>query len=228
MALFRRSHNHLRARALAQAPPGPLHDYLSAPLPASGTSLDGLPLLAVDLETTGLDPSTDRILSIGFIPVDGRSIPVAGGRELLVNPKTAQGVGHSATVHGLTDDQLAAAMSLTDALTLLLQALQGRVLLAHHASIEVGFLSRACVKAFGAKPVFAVVDTLALGRDLLTVGDDDIPRGRLRLSALRAQFGLPRYRAHRAITDALACAELYLALTAEMGQSKLSQVIVRR
>ena len=27
--------------------------------------------LAVDIETTGLDPSTDRLLSIGWVPVDG-------------------------------------------------------------------------------------------------------------------------------------------------------------
>lgn len=228
MALFRKSHDRRRTRALAKAPPGPLRDYLDVPLPAPSTTLDELPLLALDLETTGLDPATDRILSIGFIPVDGRSILVRGGRELLVNPKTAEGVGHSATVHGLTDDQLAAAMSLSDALATTLEVLRGRVLLAHHAPVEVRFLTKACEKAFGATPVFTVVDTLELGRDLLMKGDDDVPRGRLRLSALRAQFGLPRYRAHRALTDALACAELYLALTAEMGQERLGQVIAPR
>lgn len=228
MAIFRRTHNRLRAHRLARTPPGPVRDYLAEPFPALGTLLDELPLLAIDLETTGLDPTTDRILSIGFIPVDGRGIPVAAGRELIVAPRTAAGVGDSATVHGLTDDRVAAGMALTNALTETLRALAGRVLLAHHASIEIGFLDHACGKAFpGSRPAFAAVDTLALGSDLLMVGDDDIPQGRLRLSSLRAQFGLPRYRAHRALTDALACAELYLALTAEMGQKTLGQIILK-
>ncbi|NLE99208.1 MAG: DNA polymerase III subunit epsilon [Propionibacterium sp.] len=227
MSIFRKRHNRLRTDYLSRAPEGPVHDYLAEPFPALDTPLRELPMLAVDLETTGLDPAVDRIVSIGFIPVDGHSIPIAGGRELLVRPKTVEGVGHSATVHGLTDDQVAAGLPLTEALTQTLAALRGRVLLAHHAAIEIRFLSRACQNVFGAKPLFAAVDTLALGSDFLMQGDDDIPRGRLRLSALRAQFGLPRYRAHLALTDALACAELYLALTAEMGQRTLKQVIVR-
>ena len=34
--------------------------------------------------------------------------------------------------------------------------------------------------------------------------------------AARGQYGLPRYAAHAALTDALACAELYLAQVAEL------------
>ena len=38
----------------------------------------------------------------------------------------------------------------------------------------------------------------------------------LRLWRARRRYGLPRYRAHDALIDALACAELYLAQTAEL------------
>ena len=41
------------------------------------------------------------------------------------------------------------------------------------------------------------------------------PRGEdLRLARVRQRYGLPAYRNHNALTDAVACAELYLALTA--------------
>ena len=38
----------------------------------------------------------------------------------------------------------------------------------------------------------------------------------LRLDACRRRHGLPRYAAHRATTDAVACAELFLAQCAEL------------
>ena len=45
----------------------------------------------------------------------------------------------------------------------------------------------------------------------------DLPPGALRLATARAHLGLPRYSAHEALTDALACAELYLAQVARLS-----------
>ncbi|GAB2473369.1 exonuclease domain-containing protein [Luteococcus sediminum] len=208
MGLFRRSP--------ARPPAGPLAEFAAhAPDPPQQTAAT-LRLLAVDIETTGLDPAKDHLLSIGFVPVDGDSIILGGAGQVLVRPEVA--VGQSATFHHLTDDQLADGRSLEVALTLLLRALQGRVMLAHHAGIESGFLAAACRRTWGAAPEFVSVDTLQLQYRLLCQGFDDEPaQGALRLHAARDQFGLPRYRAHDALTDALACAELYLAQVAQLG-----------
>ena len=51
---------------------------------------------------------------------------------------------------------------------------------------------------------------------LRPASDPFSPEGGLRLQVLRARHGLPRYRSHEALTDALACAELYLALIATL------------
>jgi len=171
--------------------------------------------LALDLETTGLDPARDQILSIGFVPVDGVAIALGGAGQLLVRPTTQ--VGESARFHGLTDDALTTGVGLPEALAATLAALSGRVLLAHHAAIETGFLGRACRDIYQASIHFAVVDTMALQFALLSRGfDDEPPQGSLRLWAARGQYGLPHYAAHEALTDALACAELYLAQIAEL------------
>ncbi len=173
--------------------------------------------MAVDLETTGLDPARDHILSIGWVPVDGQVITLAGARRILVRPPT--GVGASATIHGLTDDTVGDGCSPADALAALLPALAGRVLLAHYAPIETGFLGAACRQAHGARPPFRVVDTMELARRILTRGGafGDPKSGALRLWAARERYGLPRYAAHDALLDALACAELYLAQVAELA-----------
>ena len=208
-----------RSRLAERVPPGGLRDYLATPAPDAGTPLGELPLLAVDIETTGLDPAEDQVLSVGFVPVDGETIRLAGAVQVLVRPSGE--VGDSARFHGLTDDALAPGIDLADALETVFGALAGRVLLAHHAAIETGFLARACESIHGVRPPFTVVDTMSLQFALLSQGfDDEPPQGSLRLWAARGQYGLPRYAAHAALTDALACAELYLAQVAELQATK--------
>lgn len=189
-------------------------------LPGPRCPVRDLPLLALDLETTGLDPARDEIVAVGLVPVDGTIVQLSGAWGEVVRPSSERGVGQSAIVHGLTDDALAGGSGLGDVVTGVLEALRGRVLLAHHTAIEVGFLIRACRRLQVAVPdVRVVVDTVRLQRRVLgrgrTLGhghDDE-----LRLGAARAHFGLPAYPAHDALTDALACAELYLAQVAHLG-----------
>lgn len=218
MSLFRRSPEQRREKALRSARPGPLRDYLEAPLPDLATPLADLRLLAVDIETTGLDPRRDRVLSIGWLPVDGGRVVLGGAGQVVVRDEGGiGGVGQSATVHGLTDDRLAGGVALEDAVARLLEALAGRVLLAHFARIETAFLGAACERAWGAGMPCVVVDTLDLERRAVAGGWGSEPEGgALRLWTARERRGLPVYRAHEALTDALACAELYLAQRAEL------------
>ncbi|USQ76936.1 exonuclease domain-containing protein [Ornithinimicrobium cryptoxanthini] len=178
-----------------------------------------LDLLAVDLETTGLDPSRHEVLSVGMVPVHGLSIALGGARGYAVRPAGPGGVGESAAVHGITDDTAAGARSLSEVLPVVLAALEGRVLLAHHARIETGFLDAACRGHGVALPDLVVVDTVRLQRRVLRRGRShaQVADQELGLAAARRHLGLPRYRSHDALTDALACAELYLAQVAALA-----------
>lgn len=215
--ILRRGPDQRRARQLTAAREGPLRDYLAQPFPRASVEHTRLRLLAVDLETTGLDPQRDEILSIGMVPVDGLSIALSGARHMVV--RGARSVGQSAVVHGLTDDTVAEGMALADALETVLAALGRRVLLAHHAAIERDFLSAACQRVFGGALPCVSVDTMALEHRLLDPGwGHEPPPGSLRLDAARQHHGLPRYRPHDALTDALACAELYLAQASALAR----------
>lgn len=218
MFRLRRSPQRRREAAAAAAPPGPLRDFLSTPFPSADLPLEEVPLLALDVETTGLDPERDRVIAVGWVPVDGSTIDLSGARRRVLAMRME--VGQSATVHGLTDDTIAAGDVPIDVLVDLLGALSGRVLLAHHASIELDFLSAACRRVYGVPLVAACVDTLVLQRRVLAGGvgspQEPVP-GALRLWAARERYGLPRYRAHEPLTDALACAELYLAQVSELS-----------
>lgn len=216
-----------RRRAARRLPDGPVRRYLEVPVPAGATPLGELRLLAVDVETTGLDPRRDRVLSVGFVPVDGDRIVLGGAGSVLVRSggegdDDDDGVGQSATVHGITDDDVAGGASVEHALGMVFEALVGRVLLAHHSRIEIDFLGALCRRTYGVRPPLLAVDTLGLQRRVagarLDMGFTAEPAGEdLRLWGARERFGLPRSRAHDALGDAVACAELYLAQVAELG-----------
>lgn len=171
-------------------------------------------LLAVDMETTALLPTEGRILSIGWVPIDDGKIQLAGAGHVLIKPDNLDrdSVGKSAALHNITDAMLEEGVSEQSAVGMLLDALRGRVLLAHFAPIEVRFGDAACRRHFGAPLRVPYVDTMELERrHMERMGT--YPRGEdLRLARVRNRYGLPHYRSHNALTDALACAELYLAL----------------
>ena len=214
--LFSPSMERRRAKAAASAR-GALAEYYRTPVQPDTTPASELRLLALDIETTGLDPRKDTVLSIGYVPVDGHTIVFAGSHHRILAADAE--VGQSAVFHGITDDQLTDGMPVEDAIAEELEALAGRVLLAHFAMIETRFLSRICEKLYGAPLVVPVVDTLVLHDRLINRGFDDEARaGELRLWNARNRYGLPRYPAHDALTDAIACAELYLGHLAEVSQ----------
>lgn len=168
--------------------------------------------LAVDVETTGLDPARDRLLSIGWVAVEGHDIVLAESGYVVIRADGAHdSVGESATIHGLTDDMLAAGVSAKVGVGKLLQALSGRALLAHYAQMEIGFLDPLCRKHFGAPLKVPVADTMAREYEKMLRADQEPKRDELRLWSLLERYGIPPMKAHHAFNDALACAQVWLA-----------------
>ncbi len=204
---------------------GPLKAFYEVPAPDDHTPLDDLELLAVDVETTGMNPTKNQLVSIGWVPVTGGRIDLSGAGYVILRGSEAFSVGSSATIHHLTDDEIARGVDHREAVGQLLEALQGKVMLAHFAAMEQRFISLACERNFGAPLKVKVVDTFALERrHMERMGT--YPRGEdLRLARVRGRYGLPSYRNHNALTDALACAEQYLAHRATLAVNTLKDVM---
>lgn len=209
-------------RLAATAPAGSaLADYLQQPLPNANAASDSLEYLALDFETTGLKPNEDRIVSMGWVVIRNEGIQLKDAQHLLIRPESAL-AADSVTVHGITDAHAEAGMRERKALDALLNALKGRILLAHHVEIEAGFLRAACARQYGSTLPFRSIDTLQLSKRVLgRQTEGPFAPGALRLFNLRERYGLPRYRPHSALEDALSAAELFLALLAEIrGNSR--------
>lgn len=199
----------------------PWQPRIPAGTPEWDTPVGAARLLAVDVETTGLDPDRDRVVSVGWVPLDAGGIDLGGARHLVI---TGGPVGDSATLHGLTDDTVATGVSVEQAHSEFTYALQGRMMLAHYADIERGFMARIHRQLTGERIDYPAVDTFAIERRHME-RLARYPRGEdLRLARVRARYGLPSYANHNALTDALACAELFLAQTATLKVATLKDL----
>jgi len=173
--------------------------------------------LAADLEMTGLDSAHDHIVSIGFVPIIRSNIALGQARHILI--ASNKGMGQSATIHHIRDQDLHRAVPLSTALNEFFTALKGKVLLLHHAPLDFAFLTQACQKCFGATLSLPVVDTLQLEHQRLLKRSHPIKKGELRLFNCRRRYNLADMPNHNALSDALATAELFLAITAYKGKS---------
>ena len=190
--------------------------FIEQPVPVPGTLFTDAELVCMDIETTGLDPRTVDMLSIGWVLIRNSKVDLATAEAHIVKPNG--GVGHSASVHGLTDTMVIDGMQPTEAIERVLEVLAGRVLVVHHAGLDKSLLDRICREHYSEKLLVPMIDTLALEHRQRKrrhhLGDN----GSLRLPDLRKHYNLPRYRGHNCLTDAVATAELLIAMVASREQ----------
>jgi DNA polymerase-3 subunit epsilon len=216
---FLLSEDSRRRKILELAPEGPVRDYLSAPLIDRSRDIHSVSLLSLDFETSGLDSSKDHIVSAGYVVIERGEIQLSTATHELVRTEKLL-TEESVVIHKITDDAASAGSPLDEVVGKLLQALAGRVMVAHNTKIELSFLTQACRDLYGISPRFPAIDTMRIARQWLERRNKEIEQGDLRLFNLRKRYGLPMYQAHNALTDAIATAELLQAQIAHMDSSK--------
>lgn len=188
---------------------------LSTPWPNPKLNWRDTPWLAIDLETTGLDPRKNEIISMGWVAIDSATIPMTSIQRWLVKPTDT--VGESATIHYLRDQDLQEGVGLRHGLTALVNAMAGRICIFHNKSLDTAFLSKAMRQQFGVSWFWPTVDTLKLEWKRMERKNQTPKKNDLRLSSCRQRYHLPDYPLHDASHDALACAELFIAWASHGG-----------
>lgn len=203
--LLRRSRRVDSAWALA---------YRRAEPPPPDTPWREAPFAVIDLETTGLNPRRDEIISFASVPIDGGRIVVGGIRTATIRPGRMPGA-ETIRIHGLRPRELVDAPPLAEAIDVILRSLTARVLVAHGAWVERGFLNRA-LKIARLKVAEPILDTSALAQRVL--GGVDPDQQGVQLGAAARALDLPAHRPHRADGDALTAAQLFLALANRLDE----------
>jgi DNA polymerase III alpha subunit (gram-positive type) len=132
---------------------------------APDLSLARLEFVAIDTETTGLDPKTDALVSVAAIPFAGGKADTAAALDRLVNPRRHIPEAAQA-IHGIGDDDVRDAPAPESVLPELFAACDGRPIVAHAAWFDLTLINRAARRAGLAELRGPVLDIGLLARSL--------------------------------------------------------------
>ena len=151
--------------------------------------------VAFDLETTGLSSRDDKIIEIGAVIMkDGKELDrfqtfVDPGRKL---------DKRISDLTGITDEMLRGAPQIQQVLPQFLEFIGDRVLVAHNADFDTGFIRAEC-KRQGIPYTYTSADTLILAQNLMP------QLGKFKLDIVSNALSLPEFNHHRAADDAVTC-----------------------
>jgi DNA polymerase-3 subunit epsilon len=173
------------------------------------------PVAFVDLETTGGNPSSHRVIEVGVVAA------TAGGLDFewstLVNPGTWIPYGVQ-QLTGITDEMVDAAPCFEDVAAQLAERFEGRLFVAHNARFDYSFLREEFRRA-GITFESRVACTVRLSRKV----NPTLPRHNL--DTLSAYLGFQITRRHRALPDAQALWQFWCDLRARPQREEVEKAL---
>jgi len=166
--------------------------------------------VAFDLETTGLNPKSDRIIEIGAVKiVDGKPAEIF---ETLVNPGMRIS-GRITEITGIDNEMAAKGKKTEEAVKEFIDFCGDHVLLGHNLMFDYSFMKRSAVNS-GMSFEKTGIDTLKIARKTLPDLESRT------LGYLSSYFRLSHENKHRAYSDALATALLYQRLAEDFWEEE--------
>lgn len=169
--------------------------------------LDRARLVVVDVESSGLDVKRDRLIAVGAVAVTGGRIDLADSLDIVLRQEEVSD-RDNILVHGIGGQAQRAGVPPVQALLAFLDYLGPAPLVAFHVAFDAAMIGRAMRQYLGFRfePFWV---------DLAYVAPALYPREaryRRTLDDWLERFGIGNYARHNALADALATAELMLAL----------------
>ncbi len=155
-------------------------------------------MVALDLETTGLDPQSDAIIEIGAVRFSGKR--KEGEWSTLVNPRRPI-PPFITQLTGITNEMVMHAPTLGEAIPQLEEFVGRDPVLGHNVQFDLSFVQKQGILEFN-----QAVDTFDLASVMLPQAS------RYSLDALEQQLGLLLPATHRALDDARATHGVYVEL----------------
>jgi DNA polymerase-3 subunit epsilon len=190
-----------------------LHDL--APLPIAfddDTPLRELPVVVLDLETTGLDAQNDRMVSIGAVRARGNRLYRGDVFDWLVAP----GIRipeRSTKIHGITDAMVAEAPPFAALHGEILHFIVGQIVVGHNIGFDLAVLAAESERADCPWPAPQSIDLLRIAAMLEPRQTD------MTLDATARRWGVAISGRHTALGDALVTAELWSSAVARLASA---------
>lgn len=176
--------------------------------------------VVIDVETTGLRPTSQRIIEIAIIHYE--SGVEIGRLESLCNPGRAI-PDFIARLTGITNEMVAGAPSFRELVDAVSDRLDGKLVIGHNVAFDIAFVNAELQRLNRPKLINERIDTMSMATRLLT------GVRKPGLQSVAKVLGVPGHtrQAHRAAADATVTAEVALRLAEiarEQGLSSLDQL----
>ena len=196
-----------RGARLAPAQAERLGRWRALPEPGLSAPPSVSRFVVADVEATGLDVSRDRLIAIGAVIVEAARIHL--GRSFYVvlrqpEPSSRENI----LVHGIGGTAQRAGEDPVEALLAFLEFAGNAPLVGFHAGFDDALIRRAMRESLGADDGRRWIDLAQLAPELMP----EEARTRQQLDAWLERFGIEVSSRHDAAADALATAQLLLAL----------------
>lgn len=192
--------------------------WVLVPAAQGSPVIDDCAFAVVDVETTGSRTAGDRVIEVAVVVVQGQRRELVF--ESLVNP--GRPLPRPVTwLTRITDADVRPAPVFDEVADALLEALAGRIFVAHNARFDWGFLAAELRRSRGVELSGPRLCTARLARRLVPAAES------CGLDWLGQYFGLHNPARHRAAGDALATAELLhrlIPLAREAGAGNLQDL----
>jgi len=199
-----------RAPALSQPEAAAVAAYRALPRPDLRAPLGGQRAVVVDVESSGLDPHRDRLISVAAIAVHGGLVRQAECYAAVLRQDEPSAV-ENIVVHGIGGMAQVEGRDPAGALAGFLAFAGKDPLVGFHAEFDRVLIERAAGAVLDLKPGNAWLDLAALAPALFP---DHAGRARS-LDDWLERFGIANHQRHDALADALATAQLLLVVLAE-------------
>jgi DNA polymerase III subunit epsilon len=193
---------------------------------ADGTPVDQVRFVVLDSETTGLDPRTDRLITIGAVAIRAGEILLDDSFDALIRVEENTS---AVAVHGVTRDESRAGIEEPEALERFLDYVRDGVIVGHHIGHDIATFDAGYERHWGTRLLNRSMDTmdltLHLERDGAFAGRPPIRR--FTLDALCEMFGVIPHDRHTASGDAFITAQVLLRLLklgARHGRTTLAAI----
>ena len=172
--------------------------------------------VALDCETTGLNPRTDEIIAIGAVRIQGQRILTSQRLELLIRPEKGVSAA-SIRVHRLREQDVQAGLPAAQAAERLLHFIGARPLVGYYLEFDVAMLDRIVRPLIGTGLPQPQIEVSRLYydhrfRQLPPYQQHDQADIDLRFATIMQELGLPPREAHDALNDAVMAALAFIRL----------------
>ncbi|MCB0743073.1 MAG: 3'-5' exonuclease [Ignavibacteriae bacterium] len=170
--------------------------------------------VVLDVESNGLDPQKDKILSIGAVTFSDNQIDVSNSFELFL--EQSEFSSEAVLIHGILKNGNLEKISEQEAMKKLVGYIDNKIIVGHSINFDIAIINETLKKYVDDKLQNKYLDTVNLYKRLK--GGDYKASNPTSLDILSDEFNIPKSDRHNAAGDAMITAILFLKIVSRLKQ----------